>query len=339
MTYEMDENKRVSYLVNAVILFLVLGMMAIYYLIGAEFLVKYSVFVTAVYILNFIFIRTGRLRLYVWSTYAMLTLYMAICTVMLGYNYGFHLYAMSTIPLIYYVKYISIKIEGTDPKPVFWTVAIILSCTLSSLYVVRHGSVYDVPGIPSYIFLGTNIVTVCLFLFVFSRRMIVLVMESEEKLDYQANHDALTDLVNRYYMRKVLNRAIETNPEKAWIAMIDIDKFKTINDTYGHNAGDVVLKSLSHLMQEVCPECTVSRWGGEEFLIYGECGTVSTDIIEKLRTEVENAETVADGKIIKFTITSGVSVHEKGQKMDRWIIAADDKLYKGKENGRNRVVF
>lgn len=339
MTQEEKDNIKSSYAVNSVILALVLGMMGIYHLLGARLLVYYSVFVAAVYLLNYLFISKYKLRLYIWATYTMLTLYMAICTIMLGYNYGFNLYAMSTIPLIYYVKYVSFKTGGKDPYPVFWTIMIIISCTLSSLYVVYYGPVYDAPAVGSYVFLGINTVTICLFLFVYSRKMFNMVTESEEKLDYQANHDALTGLVNRFYMRKVLIKAIETEPGENWIAMIDIDKFKSINDKYGHNAGDVVLKALGQLMVQVCSDCEVSRWGGEEFLIFGKSSAVSEKVIEKLRAAVEAAETVADGKIIKFTITSGVAVHEKGQQMDRWIITADNKLYGGKENGRNRVVF
>lgn len=339
MELRMKDNKKSSYVVNSVIIVLVLVMMSIYQFIGAKLLVYYSVFVAAVYCLNFLFIFLEKLRLYVWATYTMLTLYMAVCTVMLGYNYGFHLYSMSMIPLIYYVKYIAIKTKDKDPKPVFWTVAIILSCTLSALYTVRHGSVYTIPGIPSYVFLGINIVTVCLFLFYFSRKMVILVTESEDKLDYQANHDALTGLVNRYYMRSILIKAAEEEPEQNWIAMIDIDKFKSINDLYGHAAGDIILKKLSEIMKEVCADCEVSRWGGEEFLIFGKSSVVSERVIEKLRAEVEAAETMVGINTVKFTITSGVAVHKAGQKMDRWIITADDKLYSGKENGRNKVVF
>lgn len=339
MTPEENDNIKSSYAVNSVILALVLGMMGIYYLLGAKLLVYYSIFVAAVYLLNYFFISKYKLRLYIWATYTMLTLYMAICTIMLGYNYGFNLYAMSTIPLIYYVKYLSFKTGGKDPYPVFWTIMIIISCTLSSLYVIHQGPVYNTSAAGSFVFLGINTVTICLFLFTYSRKMFNMVTESEEKLDYQANHDALTGLVNRFYMRKVLINATEAEPGNSWIAMIDIDKFKSINDKYGHSAGDVVLKSLSQLMEDVCKGCIVSRWGGEEFLIYGENSVSDSSIIEELRKNVELAETAAEGQIIKFTITSGVSVHEKGQKMDRWIISADNKLYNGKENGRNRVIF
>lgn len=339
MDDKYEESVKTSYITNSVILFLVVGMMWVYHLMGATIFARYSIFVTAIYLLNYVFIATGRLRLYVWATYTMLTLYMAIGTVLLGYNYGFHLYSMSTIPLIYYVKYISLKIGNKDPKPVFWTVVLTLSCLLSSLYTVRHGSVYHIDGAVQLLFLGVNIVSVCSFLFVFSAKMIQMVTDSEKKLDYQANHDALTGLPNRYFMRGILNGSISEKPGKGWLAMIDIDNFKKINDVYGHNIGDVVLKTLAKLMVSASEEITVSRWGGEEFLIFGNTDTISPEIIETIRKSVESCEVDIENGKIKFTITSGVSVHEPGQQMDKWIISADNKLYAGKESGKNRVVF
>ncbi|MCQ2582272.1 MAG: diguanylate cyclase [Treponema sp.] len=92
-------------------------------------------------------------------------------------------------------------------------------------------------------------------------------------------------------------------------------------------------------MTQVCKDCTVSRWGGEEFLIYGEEDSVSTDIIEQLRKTVEDFTLTLNDQSIKFTITAGVSAREDRQTMDKWIISADNKLYSGKASGRNKVVY
>jgi len=339
MIVDVKTNQNMCYFVNSAIFLLVLLMMAIYDYIGATFLAIYSIFVAAVYLVNYIFIYKLKLRAYIWATYAMLTLYMPICTIMLGYNYGFHLYSLSTIPLIFYVKYISVKLKMKDPKPGFWTVLIIIACVVSSIYTVAFGPIYKIDGYIPIIFLGINAFSVCLFLYIFSKRMIVLVIDSEGKLEIQANYDALTKLPNRYYMRNVLINSIENHVQNSWIAMIDIDKFKRINDTYGHNIGDEVLKQLGMIMNQVCKGCTVSRWGGEEFLIYGEKAVVDSVIIGKLRAAVEEFSLSYNGEEIKFTITAGVAAHMGGQPMDKWIITADNRLYYGKENGRNRVIY
>lgn len=339
MKNDFTVNQKISYGSNLLITILVVMMMITYYFIGATILAYYSIFVTAVYLLNFILIYKKKMRLYIWSTYTMLTLYMAFCTIMLGYNYGFQLYSMSTISLIYYIKYIARKIQTEDPKPLFWTCVITIVCVSSSVFSVIKGPYYDIQGYVPVFFLLLNILAVCFFMFVFSRRMVELVIDSEEKLVEQANYDALTGLANRYLMRKILINSIEETPGKGWIAMVDIDKFKGINDSYGHNVGDEILKFLAITMNDVCPGCMVSRWGGEEFIIWGKTDEVDPQIIDQLREKVADSTFIFGKQEIKFTITSGVSVHQPGQQMDKWIISADEKLYRGKNNGRNQVVY
>lgn len=341
MKIDLQENQRISYLVNTSILFLVLAMMVIYYISGAKFLVFYSIFVAAVYLLNFIFIKAYKLRAFVWSMYTMLTLYMAICTICLGYNYGFSFYSMSTIPLIYVIKYLAWRLKLKDPKPLFWTILISISCVGSALYSIIKGPVYNIGGVYPVIFLTINIISVCTFLFIFSSRMIQQVIFSHTKLHEQANFDALTGLANRYYIRNTLENLLLTMPpfEQTWVSILDIDNFKSINDTYGHNTGDLVLKALSKKMQEVCTDCAISRWGGEEFLICCRENVVPSDIIETLRQAVEDMTVQTPEIDLKFTITAGVSYIEMDQTIDAIISDADNKLYLGKNNGKNRVVY
>lgn len=341
MIFDLNRNQQTSYKVNTLLEALVIFMMIIFYLIGAKILAIFSIFVAGLYLFNYFLISKMYLRGFIWSTYGMLTTYMAVCTVFLGYNYGFALYSLSTIALIYYVRYIATKSGLKDPKPNFWTILIILSCALSSIFAVYHGPIYKIEGIAPIIFLFINISCVCFFLGIYSKYMIDIIIDDEQKLTFHATHDSLTQLPNRFKMRNDLQEMIKNykNSDPMWLAMIDIDKFKVINDTYSHKSGDDVLKALSKIMQDVCKDALVSRWGGEEFLICGKTYTVSPEIIEVLRKTVEETEVISNEQSIHFTITSGVSIFQKGQTMDLWIIDADNKLYKGKENGRNRVIY
>ncbi len=336
-----DNFQKSAYKVNTLLESLVIFMMVIFYLIGAKILAVFSIFVTALYVFNYYLIYKMKLRGFIWSTYGMLTVYMAVCTVFLGYNYGFSLYSLSTIAIIYYIKYMATKIGNKDPKPNLWTILIIISCISSSLYAVFHGPFYKIDGIAPVAFLLINLSCVCFFLGFYSKSMINIIIESETKLNFHANHDPLTELSNRYRMTSVLHKMIEEydDSEPMWLAMIDIDKFKTINDTYSHKSGDDVLKALSKVMTDVCKDGTVSRWGGEEFIICGKSNIIAPEIIDTLRKKVEETEVISNDSTIHFTITSGVSIYRKGQTMDLWIIDADNKLYKGKADGRNKVVY
>ncbi len=333
------ETRKSSYKVNGALTFLVYAMMILYYVIGADILFYYSIFVGAVYLLNFFLISKNQFRITTWTTYAMLTLYMFICTICLGYNYGFQLYSMSTIPLIYYMKYIGIQINAKDPKPLLWSILIVISCITSSLYSVQNGPIYTIEGIAPSLFLAINTLAVCLFLIIFSQNMIFTVIKTEGKLTHQADHDALTGLANRYYMTTYLEHAtLSANADQLWIAMLDIDNFKKINDKYGHISGDRVLIALSNLMKNMCYDCTTARWGGEEFLICGKDRSKALEIMQCLRENVERLIIKKRHEVIQFSISAGVAHYIPGQCIDDWVIEADRKLYIAKENGKNQII-
>jgi len=336
MRKNLRETQKLSYVMNTIILILVLVMMGIYYAIGATALVYYSIFVTAVYLLHYPFIRKYKLVWVTWSIYAMLTLYMFICTISLGYNYGFQLYAMSTIPLIYYIKYIAKKNRDIDPKPTLWAMLIITSCITSSLYAVKNGPVYQIDGTPALTFLALNLSSVCFFLTFFAKKTIQQILDTEDKMEWQANYDALTGLSNRYNMTARMKVALNTpQADRLWIAMLDVDDFKKINDQYGHATGDRVLVKLAENMRKICKDCIISRWGGEEFLISGkgEFRPLLEDLVKK--TAISSVQSPYGD--VHFTISVGVSPICPSDSLDSWIMKADKLLYKAKNKGKNQV--
>lgn len=338
MIKNIKDIQKLSFATNTVILSLVVLMMLVYSLIGAMFLVYYSIFVCVVYLAHYLFIRKNQFIKATWSIYAMMTIYMAVCTIYLGYDYGFQLYSLSTIPLIYYIKYMQTKYGGEDPRPNLCSAIIVIVCLLSSLYSVKNGPIYRVEGIPTLVFLGINLTSVCCFLIGFAKLTTGIIIESEKKLQFQANYDALTKLSNRFNMRTILQKSIEEKDSSSqlWIAMLDIDNFKKINDKYGHAAGDRVLVKLAEIMKKICKDCAISRWGGEEFLICGK--NDPKNILESLVKEVERTPVKEDCGDIHFTISVGASNYAPGDRYDTWIIRADKLLYKAKENGKNQVM-
>jgi diguanylate cyclase (GGDEF)-like protein len=124
--------------------------------------------------------------------------------------------------------------------------------------------------------------------------------------------------------------------------MLDVDRFKLINDTYGHDRGDLVLQHLTTILkQNLRSEDILSRWGGEEFLILLPNTDIQKSflIANRLRTTVE--ENPADNGLIYYTISLGVGTfnQEYTGELDSLLIAIDQALYQAKENGRNQVVI
>lgn len=165
-----------------------------------------------------------------------------------------------------------------------------------------------------------------------------------DSLKIQANTDQLTGLFNRRRAIEYLNELIHNTQEGTFSLCIgDIDFFKKVNDVYGHNAGDEVLKAISHKMEEgLRKETFIARWGGEEFLIVfpGVNGDEAWSGLERLRKNIEKSPIkIANGQEISITMTFGLTEYDFGSDIDTSIKDADEKLYQGKESGRNKVVY
>lgn len=168
-------------------------------------------------------------------------------------------------------------------------------------------------------------------------------MKYNDRLKKEASTDQLTGLFNRRKAEECLS-TIENSKDfpSGSIAMGDIDFFKKVNDTYGHDAGDEVLKFVADTMVSNCPEGSiVSRWGGEEFLIIfpNVNGDDAFTILEKLRHKIKKDEIRVKDDIIKITMTFGLTEYGFKSDIETAIKEADNKLYYGKENGRNQVVY
>ena len=162
------------------------------------------------------------------------------------------------------------------------------------------------------------------------------------KLKFQATHDNLTKLFNRQKLNDELNNEIARakrygNPFS--LIMFDIDDFKLINDTYGHDVGDIVLKEIANLLNTSTRQTDiVSRWGGEEFMIL--CPETTIDKCEQLAQSIRkriaaHSFTNVDKSV---TISVGVTQFNKDNDKDSTIKEADIALYDAKTNGKDQVV-
>jgi diguanylate cyclase (GGDEF)-like protein/PAS domain S-box-containing protein len=161
-----------------------------------------------------------------------------------------------------------------------------------------------------------------------------------EILIRQATSDPLTGISNRIKFNEVLGMEIARSKRFTLplsLIMMDIDHFKVINDTYGHNAGDNVLREFaSRVSKSIRKNDLFTRWGGEEFMVLVTNVTRSGTVIfaEKLRLEIEAFDFSPAGRI---TCSFGVAAFEKNDTIDSFIKKVDIALYRAKAAGRNRV--
>ena len=169
------------------------------------------------------------------------------------------------------------------------------------------------------------------------------VLKLQEQLREQAHHDSLTGLYNRRYLEETMGREIiraERYGQPIGVVMCDLDHFKLVNDTYGHLAGDEVLRAFAELLRTNSRGSDiVCRFGGEEFLLllFDTPPDIAYQRAEELRASLAAQQT---GKsVIRVTASFGVASYPvDGKTQDALISAVDAAMYQAKKTGRNRVV-
>ena len=275
-----------------------------------------------------------------------------VTTLLVGWEAGFSSYLFASVSTSFYFTSVTQKQERPHHTlPLVLSLMVMFSYFLD--YVIR---LYVNPILPPdnpsmmtlvYIFntivsFGLMIVFSYLFVWEILNRQRVLA-EQNIKLDELAHKDPLTHLLNRRSMNDILNERIETlkrTGRRFTMILGDIDDFKKVNDTFGHEAGDLTLVTVADILRSsVDEDDCVCRWGGEEILIMIssplELGAITA---EKIRKSIENTVINYEGREIRITMTFGIAESIPGYRVEHLIQQADDKLYYGKTHGKNQVV-
>ena len=274
--------------------------------------------------------------------YTVIMAMMIVGVISLGTTPAFQLYALGMLSCISYNGYLHRRVLKKELPMAILMVLHVACYSWVYLYARSHEPLYVIPRVAEDILISFNSVAsfsivllyVCLFHHV--------AITSEEKLEKMALMDNLTGLYNRHYLLasvEQLEQSGQLEKGKSWLALLDIDDFKLVNDTYGHNCGDHILRQIAEMAQEVCKGCIVCRWGGEEFIILSGGKKVDTKVVEKLCRRIEEETFRYEEKNLRITVTIGVAGYENGQSHALWISEADEKLYYGKNHGKNQVVM
>ena len=299
-----------------------------------------------------------------------------LCTVVQGMDTGFFLLPMMVLPVLVYYLFIYCS------RKVFLRAAVIMSAvTVATLifmvvFAETVGSVYilvdmhELTGVEILTLRSINIVftfgTMMLFTVTFYMEVaaaMAQLRETNQKLNYIATHDALTGLSTRHSLWKFFDD-LENSRQHYCIVLGDLDDFKKINDTYGHDCGDVVLKSVANVILCNMTDADMAcRWGGEEMLIVmrgtrDEC----FERLRKIKSEICSLDIVHEGQPVKVTMTFGFAGSEERSQtfetaeleiitpattatrtqshieVESLISMVDKRLYVGKRNGKNVIV-
>jgi diguanylate cyclase (GGDEF)-like protein len=179
------------------------------------------------------------------------------------------------------------------------------------------------------------VVALCLALVVACGTVMVrqhlLLDRRERESRWSAEHDGLTGIPNRHLMWRRLDAALDAAGPTCALMLLDLNKFKAINDTYGHAAGDEVLVATARRLTEAAPEpCLVARLGGDEFAVFVPDAAQAAAVADRVRTAMSERILLSDGKRVTCSGTIGVAVAHTGSDRVELLRAADLDMYDGK---------
>jgi len=163
-------------------------------------------------------------------------------------------------------------------------------------------------------------------------------MMEHSKLKIKATHDKLTGALNReFFDNNIYSIKNDARPKQLGFVLCDIDHFKEVNDTYGHNRGDMVLKDFTNIVRDSIRDTDyLIRWGGEEFIVLMRVNSIDSleQATEHMRTRIEKYNFEGVGKI---TSSFGITLYIEGEEILDTLERVDKALYKAKDNGRNQL--
>ena len=283
-------------------------------------------------------------RLFATLVYLEVVLHMSAAVYFVGWGCGFQICLLGMNILLFYSEYLGRAMGRKHIKALLLCPIGLVAYIWSYVVSTRAPAPYTLPDNVCFTLQISLAIVVFAIVIAYLQVFVSVTSRSEAILSNEVLHDKLTGLPNRYYMADYFNQVEgQRGQKKYWIAIADLDDFKKINDTYGHNCGDYVLKTLAKLLTDHSVGAVVCRWGGEEFLIsdwVADNGSIVTyDLLNHIRKEISEYQFKYEGQYLRITITIGCAWHKEGQSTAEWVEEADKKLYEGKTSGKNKVVM
>lgn len=338
-----------QYMVVAVSLGITHFLMEFFYIwIGCTPMIIINIFSFLSYVVSVFLISKGKHLITVWIMEAEIFWHVIFASIFLGIKCGYHLWLFGTFSSIFLPFFIPNLSQKPKKQIGLYAITIVLGFEIL-VFLGKHGYLptkynvnEDLAEILYYINAALGFISIMIYTSIYNQRMAMKNIE----MTFVAEHDSLTGIFNRNKIQGILEAEIlrkgAGSEGNLSIAILDVDHFKIINDTYGHLTGDSVLKSITECFKKYSKNGLIyGRWGGEEFLLispeiisYEAFG----EMLEDLRKTIEELELTSGGEIIRVSVSIGAAVYEEGLSMDKFIQKADDRLYEAKESGRNRVV-
>ena len=343
MSVEVDKKQhyktidKTCYTANIVYLILHVFYLVLFIITKLYIMVGVTAGVVFIYCLYFLLIKKKKYYLYALICGNVFFAYIATATAMIGFNTGFHFYLIGLCVVSFFTTYFSKNKKIFNS--IIWAVlslAIYITLYLTSSFNPPNYTIDK--WLEMTLFITNAIVVfgfIASYLFVFLKYALSL----EKKITNESRTDELTQIKNRYGLYDFYESLEEK--KNLTLALFDIDNFKVINDKHGHVTGDYILKRVAEITSETLDDSFVCRYGGEEFIIVLENDKEVHPItrLEELRKRIKQEKFEFEGETIQITITIGVADYFDSITLEKWVELADERMYKGKETGKNKIVY
>lgn len=316
---------------------------------GIKVMAIFNIFSVLFYVLmNFLVLRIKNRVNLIYAAIIEIIIHAAVATMCVGWKPDFDMFLLMIIPIAFLmandnkkvpfmIMMISLLIYGVQ--------RFIVQGPENTLYNIEQESIAIVLYIINII---SGIFVLCyvsIIYTVLNQYKEATLRVQTEQLRIAASVDPLTKLFNRRAMNEDLKKNT-TESEATGLPYVigigDIDDFKHVNDTFGHDFGDIVLSRVAELLKENFPgKCRIARWGGEEFLVLAPAVNLEEGLpdFQKVVQTIQEHTFVFGGSALHVTMTFGVCEASPGADVDKVISSADKRLYKGKNNGKNHVEY
>ena len=327
--------RKTCYGANIIYLFVHILYLILFILAKATALIYVTAAVIGIYFFYFFLIKKKKYYLYALICGNVFFGLISVTTIMAGFSTGFHFYLIGLCIVSFFTSYFS---KAKDIKGsviwVFLSLAIYLV-----LYFTTYGKTpkYILPSWIEITLFTINAVTVFLFIATYMVIFLRYALSLEKKIMNESRTDELTQISNRYGLFDYFEDDEVVKNDKV-LALLDVDDFKILNDSYGHVTGDFVLKRIAEIANEVLTDSFVCRYGGEEFImVLNE--TEAKDKLEAFRKAIEAETFKFEKERVKVTVTIGAAKYQEEMALENWIESADKNMYLGKKSGKNKVVM
>ncbi len=316
--------------------------------LGMNHMFVVNIFSILFYLVAFPFFKKSKKSIIIYS-YLILVEIMAhlfFAGVILGWESGFQLWLFSLL-VTFLFPFVTPDRSQKSSIRASVVISVIILGEYVGMYLVTHYTVFPytdpvspmLQSIMNIMNALLAVIAITIFTFNYTSQMEYKYSQLHDMADF----DQLTGLGNRYFMHDILREYDNPNNKKEYsIAMMDIDYFKKINDTYGHDSGDLVLKEIANILTRMSNNhIKAGRWGGEEFLIITDNNVNYSEFkafVENIRKEISENIFILDKRKIQCTVSIGAYHSSSELSANEVIKKADDNLYIAKEAGRNRIV-